>query len=615
MVKRLIIPIIWPAVLAVLMALCVPAHAGELTAEPDRTQLYEGEVLTLTVKGTTKIDINLSNLFDFDISSLPSPDIEKVSPSFDILARNQRYSIRTVNGDMVGEITWTYQLAPTSTGELTIPALTFKDSVSSPVIIEVVDGNPPDQANANRNSFIELTTDKADVYVQEQLILTVQLFFRGNLIRGELSNPEHPNAIIETLGKQKESSRLRDGVRYRVVERRYAVFPQKSGTLNLPAIRFEGQARDADGSLKFLRDSAQLFEVQVNDVPAEFSGSTWLPATSLTLVEAGMPPTLNLKTGDNLTRTLSLQAIGLPSEALPPLPDSVPDGLRSYPESPQRDTNVGPGGITSTLTQTRALVPLKAGSLTLPAIRIPWWDTESNSEKVAVIPAQTLNITSARSEGKSEGKSEANSEASNEHNAAVPAAGSADNQNSPPGAGSEESAANTGGITENSHFWQWVSLALVGIWVLTMLAWWRTRRMTPDPTASSNSPCVRDEKPAFEQLLNAANEGCTSTPGRFVSWANLRLPGHDFGAAGDVFRVFPEPHLEKELNKLQAHLFSRGHAGSENGGEEHGEGYGGDRWDGRALILALKQARESIANASSEAGLPPLYPNNLSVSG
>lgn len=155
----------------------------------------------------------------------------------------------------------------------------------------------------------------------------------------------------------------------------------KSGTLNLPAIRFEGQARDADGSLKFLRDSAQLFEVQVNDVPAAFSGSTWLPATSLTLAEAGMPPTLNLKTGDNLTRTLSLQAIGLPSEALPPLPDAVPDGLRSYPENPQRDTNVGPDGITSTLTQTRALVPVEAGSLTLPAIRIPWWDTVSNSEK------------------------------------------------------------------------------------------------------------------------------------------------------------------------------------------------------------------------------------------
>ncbi|SHK39402.1 Oxygen tolerance [Marinobacter antarcticus] len=584
MVKRLIIPTIW---LAVLMALWLPAHAGKLTAEPDRTQLYEGEVLTLTVKGTTKIDINLSNLFDFDVSSLPSPDIDKVSPDFEILARNQRYSIRTVNGDMVGEITWTYQLAPTSTGELTIPALTFKDSVSRPVNIEVVDGNPPGQANANRISFIELTADKAEVYVQEQLILTVRLFFRGNLIGGELSDPQHPNAIVETLGKQREYSRDRDGVRYRVVERRYALFPQKPGPLNLPPIRFEGQARDTDGTLKFLRDSATLFEVPVKDVPAEFSGSTWLPATSLTLAEAGMPPTLNLKTGDNLTRTLSLQATGLPSEALPPLPASVPDGLRSYPEEPQRNTSVGPDGITSTLTQTRALVPVEAGKLLLPAIRIPWWDTESNSEKVAVIPAQTLNVISS----------------GNENSAAMPAAAPADKQATPQETGSKENSANA---TVNSSFWQWVSLVLAGIWVLTMLAWWRTRRMESQAPISIDSAEIRNEKAVFEQLLAAAKEASTSTPGLFVSWANIRWPGHSFHSAGDVFGVFPEADLEVELNRLQAHLFSREHTGDEENSE---------KWSGRALVDALRQTRERMEESSSVAGLPPLYPGNLSVSG
>jgi len=589
MVKRLIIPTIQLAALAALMLLWSPAYAGELTAEPDRTQLYQGEVLTLTVKGTTKIDINLTNLFDFDLSSLPSPDIEKVAADFDILARNQRYSIRTVNGDMVGEITWTYRLAPTSTGELTIPALTFQGSVSSPVTVEVVDGTPPDQASDNRDSFIELTTDKADVYVQEQLILTVQLFFRGSLIRGELSDPQHPNARIEPLGKQKEFSRFRDGERYRVVERRYALFPQKPGPLNLPAIRFEGQAREADGSLKFLRDSAQLFEVQVNDVPAEFSGTTWLPATSLTMAEAGMPPTLNLNTGDNITRTLSLQATGLPSEALPPLPESVPDGLRSYPENPQRDTSVGPDGITSTLTQTRALVPVKAGQLTLPAIRIPWWDTESDSEKVAVIPAQTLNITGADTN-------------KSEDNAAVPIASSADNQSTPPEPGSKVSAANSGDISDNSKFWQWISLALAGIWVLTMLAWWLTRSMSRQSKDNTGSPGAQDEGATFERLLNAAKEGHASAPGLFVTWANVRLPGHDFRSAGDVFRVYPEPDLQTQLGKLQAHLFSP-------------EDANGDRWDGNALTQALKQARQRMAKVSSEAGLPPLYPGNLSVSG
>lgn len=588
MVKRLMTQTIW---LVVLMALWLPAHAGELTAMPDRTSLYEGDVLTLTVKGTTEIDLDLSDMFNFDVSSLPSPDIEKVSPDFDVLSRRQLHNIHAVNGNMVGEITWTYELAPKSTGELTIPALTFKDSVSKPVTIDVKKGNPPDQADTNRDSFIELTADKSDVYVQEQLILTVRLFFRGNLIRGELSEPEHPNAIIEPLGKQREFSSDRNGVRYRVVERRYAVFPQKPGPLNLPAIRFEGQARDTNGSLKFLRDSAALFEVPVKAIPAQFSGQTWLPATNLTLAEAGMPPTLNLKTGDNLTRTLSLKAAGLPSEALPPLPENVPDGLRSYPEEPKRDTSVGADGITSTLTQTRAIVPVKAGNLTLPAIRIPWWDTDSDSEKVAVIPAQTLNITLAESAAESAAEG-----------ATVPAT----NPAKPPGTDSNASASGTRNPVNNNRFWQWVSLALAGIWVLTMLAWWRTRRLAPQTSASRGSGDGANESAVFKQLLNCAKEGSASTHGLFVSWANLRMAGHNFRSAGDVFHVYPKPDLEAEFSRLQAHLFSRDPSGVQKNQEP---------WNGNALTEALKQARESMGESSPKAGLPPLYPDTLRVSG
>lgn len=338
--------------------------------------------------------------------------------------------------------------------------------------------------------------------------------------------------------------------------------------------------------------------MQVKDVPAEFSGSTWLPATNLTLAEAGMPPTLNLNTGDNLTRTLSLQATGLPSEALPPLPESVSDGLRSYPENPQRDTSIGPDGVTSTLTQTRALVPVEAGKLTLPAIRIPWWDTESNSEKVALIPAQTLNVISA----------------SGENNAAVPEAVSSDSQSTPPETSLDESITNAMDKTDNGHFWQWVSLALACIWMLTMLAWWRTRRTALQSPANTDSPNAGKEQAAFEHLLDAAKEGHASTLGLFVNWAGVRLPGHDFCSAGDVFRVFPDPDLEAELGKLQAHLFSRDHATGKNSTED-GEECRSAVWDSTALTQVLKQTRGKMEHGSSEAGLPPLYPSSLSVSG
>lgn len=578
MVKRLITPAVCQFLLAMLLtAIWLPAQAQsqQLTVEPDRTRLYEGEVLTLTVKGSMEIDINLGNLFDFDMSSLPKPDIEKVEPDFEILAQNQQYSIRTVNSQMVGEITWTYQLAPRSTGELTIPSLTFKEAVSAPVTIEVVDGSPPDQASPGRDSFIELSADKDEVYVQEQLILTVRLFFRGNLIRGELSEPTHPHVIIESLGRQQEFSRYRDGVRYRVVERRYAIFPQRAGTLKLPAIRFEGQARDASGNLRFLRDSEELFEVPVKDVPAQFSGETWLPATGVALEESGLPPSLEVATGENMTREIKLTAAGLPGEALPPLPDAVPDGLRSYPEEPERQTETTPAGLTSSLTQSVALVPVEPGQMTLPAISIVWWDTEADQERVATIPQKTLTV-------KDPSTAAATPSPQNDQGNAGPE----------PDVSSTESAASP--ASDRTRLWQWLALLLGMLWAGTLMAWWwsgKTRKSTPAQTDN------RDEDAAFDRLIRAARDGAAVTPELVVEWANLHVPGHGFRSASDVVNHFDDETLAAELRRLQARLFAPGH---EN-----------DSWDGRPLARALEQVRRHRRMETS-ADLPPLYPKGLS---
>ncbi len=596
MVKRLLSPAFLFLVLA---SLATTLQAGELQVEPDRTQLYEGEVLTLTVTGSTKIDINLSNLFDFNLSDLPSPDIEKVEPDFDILARNQHYSVQTVNGEMTGEITWTYQLAPKKTGKLTIPPLTFKDSTSKPVTIDVISGTPPDQGasgQASRHGFIELSADKDELYVQEQLVLTIRLFFNGNLIRGELSEPEAPDAIVEPLGKQREFSRYRDGVRYRVVERKYALFPQQPGTFSLPPIRFEGQARNADGQLMFLRDSQQLFDIPVKDIPASFTGDTWLPASKLTLTEAGLPATMQVATGDNLTRSLTLKADGLPSEALPPLPEATPDGLRSYPDKPARSTEATPTGLTSTLNQTTALVPVKPGTMELPEIRIPWWNTTTDQEQVAVIPAQTLTVSASASAPAATG-TPGNVTGGPDHTAASDTPKNTSEQATE----SSNQAVGNAQARSPDSMWQWISLTLIVLWLLTMAAWWQSRRKS-----SRQSPLVphdqsEQEKPAFDRLRQAAEQGAPSTPVLLTQWMNIRFPGHHFHTASEAASFSGDTELQTELANLQAHLFAaNAPSATEN------------PWNADALISALERIRKKTPAVQRSNGLAPLYPDGLS---
>ncbi|MFB2763468.1 BatD family protein [Marinobacter shengliensis] len=574
MVKRFLKTISRLGLLVLLTA--SSALADTLSVEPDRTQLYQGEVLTLTVKGSMKIDINLNNLFNFDLSQLPSPDIEKVEPDFEILARNQRYSVQTVNNEMVGEITWTYQLAPTRTGTLTIPKLTFKDASSSPVTVEVTDGTPPNQPAAVRDSFIELAADKAEVYVQEQLVLTIQLFFSGNLIRGELSEPEHPDAIIEPLGKQREYARYRDGIRYRVVERRYAIFPQQPGELTLPPIRFEGQARDASGQLRFLRDRQELFDVRVKPVPDSYpANQTWLPASQLNLTDEGLPPSGELQVGANLNRKLTLEAVGLPSEALPALPQAVPDAIRSYPEQPLRNTETTTDGLRSTLQQVSALVPVQSGEAVLPAIRIPWWNTQTDELEYAELPPRQYAI---------------------EGGSAVVAAPMSESGQTPD---TQPEAIETApsGSAEVSP-WFITSLVLAGLWLATAGLWWHScKRQTPPKHEDHQGDA--NERQAFTHLKAAIAANSAQSTGLMVKWARLRFPQQTFVTLEDVINFSGNADLATAVRQFQEGLFSN-HSMSSSG------------QGARELTRCLEALRNHQAVSRNKAGLPPLYPAGLS---
>ncbi|KPQ29661.1 MAG: Oxygen tolerance [Marinobacter excellens HL-55] len=560
-----------------LMMTAPAAWANALTVEPDRTQLYEGEILTLTVKGAMKIDINLTNLFSFDLSQLPSPNIEEVEPEFEILARNQRYSVQTVNNEMVGEITWTYQLAPTRSGTLTIPELTFQDSTSSPVTVEVLDGSPPNQPAPSRDSFIELSADKAEVYVQEQLILTIQLYFSGNLIRGELSEPEHPDAIIESLGKQREFARYRNGTRYRVVERRYAIFPQQPGELSLAPISFEGQARDASGQLRFLRDRQQLFDVQVKPVPDQYpAGQPWLPAASMTLSEEGLPSTGELSAGTNLNRKLTLQALGLPSEALPTLPQTVPDAIRSYPEQPLRNTETTADGLRSTLQQISALVPVQAGDAVLPAIRIPWWNTESDELEYAELPERRYKIDGGRA-------------------IVTPPIEDV----TPPAGDQTPDIAVENPATDESSFWFVSTIVMTGLWLMTAAFWWFSRRQRDAQPQAGNTDDA-SETQAFTRLKDAIQAGSGQSSALLVSWARLRYPEQQLVTLEDVFEICGDSALADAMRRFQEGLFSN-----------HRSSVGDDAI--KRLINALERLRATrTAARSASAGLAPLYPASLS---
>ncbi|WP_339800217.1 hypothetical protein [uncultured Marinobacter sp.] len=431
----------------------------------------------------------------------------------------------------------------------------------------------------SRELFIELSASEDRVYIQQELILTVRLFFASNLIRGELSAPEHSDAVIEQLGRQREFSQERDGQSYRVVERRYSVFPQTTGTLSLPAISFEGLARHPRGHAYRLRTSATLFDVEVRDIPDNFSGNTWLPARSLTISERGLPDGGSLSIGQSLNRSIQIEATGLQGPVLPPLADQYPDSLRSYPETPVRNSAVGPSGISGSLEQSIALVPVAAGNLVLPEIRVHWWDVTTDEPRVAVLPARRYTV--------------------------MPSPGSSE----PIATTAEEPAENsdpTVDTTASTGFWPWLSLLFGLGWAGTGCLWWcQRRKWQARKSIHQETPAANLKTPEFRAMTERLADANPDWVRHFIHWTQS-VADHPVHTVDQALAHWQDPLLTDLVQQWHQETWGNPAVPSERKLAAVTAALT-DR-----LKLCQKRGRRAPAHHKTTAPLPGFYPEGLS---
>ncbi len=375
------------ALLATIMAsLWASVAVAELSATVDRREIAMGETLRLTLLG--------------DAGEQPAEiDLSPLSRDWEILSRSSATNARYINGQNQVTRSLEMELAPLREGTLSIPSLSHSGRSTTPVAIRV---NPePIVAPGDALVLFEASVDEASVYVQAETILTVTLQQAINLDGGEISVFDIPGATVEDL--ERRSFQRRVGNRtWLVTELRYAVYPQKSGTLTIPAIGFTAREVQPGRSLlgarlgRRLRMASSPIELQVKSVPDDFPGEVWLPARELNLTEKWSLDPESLEVGDSTTRTLTLIAKGLQGSQLPPLSSiqgtmNIPE-LRFYPDQESIEQSELADGLQGQRIQSEALVARSGGNWTLPEIRIPWWNTETDTLQFAVLPARSVSV-------------------------------------------------------------------------------------------------------------------------------------------------------------------------------------------------------------------------------
>ena len=105
-----------------------------------------------------------------------------------------------------------------------------------------------------------------------------------------------------------------------------------------------------------------------------------------------------MEIGDSTTRTLSLAADGLLSSQLPPITSmtdsSAITGIRVYPDQESSDQIERTEGFLGKRTRSEALVASGAGAWTLPEVRVPWWNTKTDTLEYSILPSTTISVSS-----------------------------------------------------------------------------------------------------------------------------------------------------------------------------------------------------------------------------
>jgi hypothetical protein len=366
-------------------------QAQPVTATVDRTEIIRGETVILTIRVEGQ-----SGGVEMDLAPLEA--------GFQVISTRTSSQISTVNNSMQSRIDYHLTLFPLNEGQITIPALQVAGSTTAPLTITV---EPRTSSGlAGQELFMEAVVSKESLFVQEQLLFSIRLYYTISGIRNPIfTELDLPEAVVQPIGTPNQYETLVDGMRYGVYEKQYAIFPQRSGTLEIPDIMFRGEVTDSSSSYVFrnlntrtITSYAEGHSITVSEKPADYpTDALWLPASEISIRETWDNDFTNVRVGDSVYRIIEIEANGLDGAALPPLETPAIDGVNIYPEPASIERSFVDGNIVGKRTESTSMLMTADGTIRVPGISIPWYDIDTGEIKYATVEDTAITVGAARS--------------------------------------------------------------------------------------------------------------------------------------------------------------------------------------------------------------------------
>jgi hypothetical protein len=521
----------------------------------------------------THVDIDESfriTITQNDVQNRGIPDLTPLQKDFMVLSTEQHMNYSFINGKAQSSNEWIITLKAQKEGRLTIPVIQIGHEHTTPITIEVTsnttlqnttgDINVPQQ---NRGIYLTTTVNKKNPYVNQQIIYKVTLYNSQRLLKADYQGPQVDNALVIPLGAEKRYQTQKDNRTYLVEEQNYAIFPQKNGILKIKSPVLTALIYDFNPQrVKTLDKNISL---KIQPIPKSYSGTEWLPAKKVTLTEQYENSAQKLAQGNTLMRTVMLEGVGIPAQLLPNLNFKEAAGFHVYPERGQNQNQLVQGELISHIDIKVTYLLNQPGKITIPELKLPWFNTETGKEEIAILPEKTIEVipstaTSITNTNKIMKQNEPSSPSPQKPNHLVAGA--------------------------HNHL-AWIIAALFTSGCLFALFLWRQKNRNPNG------------KSQYKSALIALQEACLQndpqrTRDALLKWANVHWPNASLFNLTDLTQLTTDPSFKKQIQLLSQTLYKN---------QEK------PFWQGEELWHSIQQIKKNNGVKKDQgSSLPPINP-------
>ena len=557
--------------------------------------VLSAEVATTVDRNPVRVNETFELTLHMESAPISRPPLEGLPEEFEIIRSTNFYQRSTINGKTETEAGWRYILRAKVEGIFTIPSFKIDGATTKAFQLTVMPPVSSTQIGEQKDA-IKLTAvvDHDEVYVQQQILYTVRLYRAVQAQYASLSDPMMEGAILERLGEDKQFESEIDGVRYIVLERRYAIFPQVDGIQTISPVTFTAEV--SDGSKRYstfgqLRSRTKAISLSTDKIEINVNGRPmgeldwWLPAIDVTLTEQWSPDPLEYRVGEPVTWTYIIKASGLTSTQLPELLPKSTDGLKFYPDTATSDNQSDQFGITGIRTQKVAVLPTKVGTLTLPELSLTWWDVEANKTREINLPSRNINVLPSL----------------DGDTGIVTVKETASIEQLPVESLRKEEAIISADSVNDDVVQPWKMIAIISLllWVISALMLTLRNRQTPK-TASSKKQSINAARTesSFKHIKTACKtNSAQQTKDAILNWCSSEKSLADIHSLAELARRSDSDVLSNELHSLERNLYSKE----------------ADDWNGDALKMVLSDLQSmnqlTSVNSNKSKELPPLHPS------